>query len=387
MHDHLLPLLLLAVCSVLTLGCQPSGTRDTDLAAKLQGLVDAVASSDDAIPGVALHVEAPALGLSFSGAAGTADPDSGAAMTAGHPVRIASNTKTYVAAAVLRLAEQGRLHVDDPIARHLCAEHLEMLRGDGYDTEAITLRHLLTHTSGLYDHSSSDNYLARILGDPGHRWTRTEQLQAAIDWGDPHGPPASEYRYCDTGYVLLGEVVENASGLPMAAALRDLLGFANLGLRSTWLETLEPTPDGVGEIAHQFHDTADARRIDASIDLYGGGGLVATVSDMARFYRALFRGQVLAEPSSLQTMLSTVAVDAEFDPAAGPEGYRMGIQVVDLDGVTVHRHTGHWGTVATYVPSLDIVLAGTVNQHLGKEGLLTLEREALRVVREAMPTG
>ncbi len=106
-------------------------------------------------------------------------------MTSALPVLVASNTKTFISVSILKLWEQGRLDLDDPIAMYLPGEYVELLRGDSYDPEAVTIRHLLTHTSGLFDFADSDIYTDEIMADPKHRWTRAEQLEAAMEWGDP----------------------------------------------------------------------------------------------------------------------------------------------------------------------------------------------------------
>jgi len=327
------------------------------------------------------------LGLTWEGAAGVADPASGEPMTPDRPVLVASITKTFVAAAILRRWEEGRLGLDDPIAGRLSPELVDLLRGDGYDPEAITLRHLLTHTSGLFDHTESPHYGERIVADPLHRWTRAEQVAAAMAWGDPLGKPGEVYSYSDTGYVLLGEVVERAAGMPLPAAVRELVGFERLGLRSTWWDLLEPRPAGVPERAHQLDGAIDSYAVDPSIDLYGGGGLVATMGDLTRFMRALFTGQVFTKPATLDAMLTTVA---GAGPGPGPEGikttpgiYRMGIFVVEVDGTTVYHHAGYWGTLAGYSPSLDASFAVAVTQRDGRALLGELERQALVLVRRA----
>lgn len=316
--------------------------------------------------GLALHVDSPTLGIAWEGAAGLADPASGEPMTPAHPVRIASNTKTYVAAAMLRLWEDGRIGLDDTIDAHLPAEQLELLVAGGYAPDAITIRHLLTHTSGLDDHGT-DRYAAEIMADPQHRWTRAEQLRICVEDGRPQGAPGEIYRYSDTGYVLLGEILERTAGGNLADAVWGLLDRGALGLSASWFETLEPEPAGVAGRAHQFYGDADVTGFDPSFDLWGGGGIVATVGDMARFTRGLFEGRVFRRPETLQTMLTT------FDGVQAPEGwdgsgvppgsYRMGVWVLEQDGLTLHRHTGFWGTTATWIPELDLVVAATVNQH------------------------
>jgi D-alanyl-D-alanine carboxypeptidase len=332
-------------------------------------------------------VDSPVLGVEWEGAAGMADPANGVPMTPANPVRIASNTKTFVAAAILRLWEKSRLGLDDAISDHLAAEHLELLRGDGYDTEAMTIRHLLTHTSGLFDHGGSEKYLAAILADPMHHWTRTEQLRGAVEWGDPHGPPGEIYTYSDTGYILLGEIIERTTGRSLGEAVREHVGYERLGLDSTWWETLEPRPAGVPDRAHQFLGDVDVTDSLPTYDLYGGGGLASTVGDMARFFRALFTGGVYANQETLDTMLSTFdglrPIDNASERALPPGAYRMGVWVVEVEGFTAYRHTGFWGTAATYVPDLDLAVASTINQGEGPMLHVELVDRAIAIVVEA----
>jgi len=385
-------------CSVALLVClgfactspEPAApTAAAVLEPELQSLLDGVVAADAEVHGAALAVDAPGVVVNWEGAAGLADPAGGAAMTPATPVRIASNTKTYVAAAVLRLAEEGRLAIDDPIAAHLPRELADLLRGGGYDPGAITVRHLLTHGSGLFDHTSDPRFEEAILADPQHRWTRAEQVRASVEWGGPHGAPGEIYTYCDTGYVLLGAIIEQASGRPLAAAVRELLRFERLGLRATWWETLEPPSVGLPERAHQFLGELDSFGFDPSLDLYGGGGIVATVGDLARFWRALVGGGVFADSVSLETMLTTIdglRPLPDADERALPAGaYRMGVWVVEVEGFTSYRHSGFWGTAATFVPELDLVVAATVNQNHARSALEDLLRGSIAAVAGQRP--
>ena len=374
----------LAACLLLAVACQPAS--EPTVAPQLQALVDAAVADNESIHGVALHVDSPLVGLDWEGAAGAADPTHGTPMTADRPVRLASNAKTFIAAAVLRLWEEGKLDLDDSIAARLGVEHTEMLLGDGYDTEAITIRHLLTHTSGLFDHTVPSVYVESILSDPYRRWTRTEQVTGAVEWGDPHAGPGEVYTYCDTGYVLLGEIVERAAERPMAQAVRDLVGYSDLEMGSTWWEILEEPPVGAPERAHQFLDDLDVTGFDPSYDLYGGGGVVSTVGDLARFWRALFSTGVFERSDTLDTMLTTLdgtRALADASPRALPPGaYRMGLWEVEVEGYATYRHTGFWGTLATYVPELDLVVTLTVNQNQCGTVMDDLARDVIRIVGE-----
>jgi len=355
-----------------------------DLGSILQSLIDTSVEETTEVHAVAFHVDAPGIDWVWDGAAGLADPTNGAVMTPQHPVRIASNTKSFVAAAILRLWEEGRVSLDDSISKYLPDDFVELLKSDGYSPDEIKIRHLLTHTSGLFDHSDSAKYTAAITADPMHRWTRAEQLRAAVEWGDRLGAPGEIYSYCDTGYVLLGEILEQAAGRPLAAAVRELVGFKQLDLRSTWWETLEERPVGVLDRAHQFLGNLDVTDFDPSYDLYGGGGLASTMRDLARFFRGLFTGGVFANPETADIMLTTiesVRPRPDADATALPVGsYRMGVCVEEVGGFTVYRHGGFWGTTAVFVSDLDLTIAATVNQNSGKQALEELVRQVIGLV-------
>lgn len=360
------------ILSTIALSCsQPAEPpAEKDPSAELQTLIESVVSKDEGIHGASLAVFRPSAGLAWEGAAGFADPENQTPMTPAHPVRIASNTKTYVAATVLRLAETDRINLDSAIADHLPAEYVELLESDGYDPAAITVRHLLTHTGGLFDHGGAEAYTEAIIADPTHHWTPVEQITALVEWGDKLGEPGQVYSYSDSGYVLLGVIVEQITGQDLAEAVRELVGFDGLGLDATWWEIMEAPPEGSKERAHQFLGDLDVTEFLPYYDLYGGGGIATTMGDLARFHGALFRGEVYSDPSTVETMLSTFdgigAIPTADERSLPPGAYRMGVWVLETEGYTTYHHTGFWGTMAVHVPELDLTLAATANQNEAK---------------------
>lgn len=321
---------------------------------RLGNALEADLATDPAIPGEAVAVRAP--GLDVTEAAGLADTAGAVPLRPETPFRIASVTKTFVAAAVLRLVEQRRVRLDAPISRYLSPESLALLRGGGYRPREITVRQLLRHTSGLFDYASTEAYDEINVSDPGHRWTPEEQLRFAMDHGRPVGKPGERYAYSDTGYVLLGEIIERATGQSLPAAVRRLIGFRRLGLDHTWWETLEPAPAGEPPRAHQYYgDEFDNIGLDASHDLYGGGGLVSTVGDLTRFYRALFHVRIFDHRRTLRRML-------EVPRVGRAAGAGMGIFRVVVDGERCYGHPGYWGTETIHCPRLDVTFARTINQ-------------------------
>jgi D-alanyl-D-alanine carboxypeptidase len=326
-----------------------------DVRAQLRDVVDEAVRTSHSIPGLVLHVEAPRRQLDLSVAAGLADRATAMPLTPDAGFRIASNNKTFTAAAILRLVEQGRVGLDDPIAHRLTPQTVDALRRGGYDTDAITIRQLLVHTSGIYDHGKDPAYEAAVNDEPAKRWTRLEQVQWAVDHGTPVGDPGAAYVYSDTGYILLGEILEQTTGAPLADAYRALLDFTGLHLDATYLESLEPAPPGVADRAHQYVGDVDGFDADPSFDLYGAAGLVSTVDDLAIFYRALLQGKVFTEPDTLATMLEIPASNTDA-------GAAMGIFRTEVAGNTCWSHSGFWGTFVLTCPQLDVTLAASWNQ-------------------------
>ena len=193
-------------------------------------------------PGLGVHIEAPRYGISWAGVAGVSKTDTDQKISINQPYRIASITKTFVATSILLLYEQGHLSLDDPIINYLSEAHIVILQKGNYALDEITIRQCLNHTSGLFDYARSKRFEEIALGEPNHQWTRTEQLKGAMEWGEATGSPGELYEYSDTGYILLGEVVERLTQQNLGVAVRQLVGYERLGLQHTWWEKLEPNP-------------------------------------------------------------------------------------------------------------------------------------------------
>ena len=325
-------------------------------------LTEAVAKYPNS-PGHLMWVISP----DFTGgaAAGTLELAASAPLEVDTPIRVASVTKTFVAASVLRLAEMGELSLDDPISQHLSPRYLELLSADGYDIDAITVRHLLTHTSGIADYAGyEENYEGKfqqmLEADPEFQWNRELEVQFAMDNYDPLAEPGAEFHYADTGYVLLGDLLERAMGVPSyGAAMAELLGFDELGLTSTFVERLDrPAPDK--PLGHQYIGTLDYTNLDPGQDMYGGGGIVSTTREVSMFFDALLGGRVFDKPQTLTEMITPPA-DAEPDSESAGEG--LGIFLVKSpSGETCYSHTGYGGTTAITCPDSGITMTITVQQ-------------------------
>lgn len=340
---------------------------------------------DFGFPGRAVHLDLSQAKINGTVAVGFADPATGRNLTGQEPSRIASMTKTYTAAAVLRLMEMGRLDLSEAAAHYLTNETNELLRSDGYNPFNITIRQLLQHTSGVPDYND-DSFKQYVVNNSQHQWTRREQVRWALNHSEPIGVPGTTFSYGDTGYVLLGEIVEQVSGLPQASAYRSLLNFERLGLRHTWFDTLEPAPTDLPARAHQFAGSIDATDFNPSFDLFGAGGLISTVEDTSDFLRALMTLRVFDQAETLATMLAVPSTN--LLPAYGPGGgYAMGIIRVQLDAETCYGHDGYWGTTFLHCPFSNV--AFSCNRYQSQEPVadydpLEILKTALRINRLAL---
>lgn len=332
-----------------------------EIAAELQALVDAEAAVDGAT--VLLRVEVPgepvwrhvAGGISIGGAPASVDTT----------FRIASITKTFTGVVVTQLAAEGRLHFDDLMSRHLPPDHLDLvprlhvLDGTSYGEE-ITVRQLLTHSSGLFDYAMSEGFFGTIANDPSHVWTPREMLEGSIVWGTPHFPPGRGYGYAysDTGYVLLGLIIEHLDGRPLHQSYRERI-IEPLGLSVTYLEGHEPHRGP--EMSHPHEGHLDCSVIHGSAD-WAGGGLVSDVDDLARFAQALVAGELIASPwldEMLEWRFRTLDPERH---SPGYLGYGFGVEARDLHGLLFRGHRGHWGAWMHVHPETGITVTGTFNQ-------------------------
>jgi D-alanyl-D-alanine carboxypeptidase len=327
------------------------------LQSELQKVLDRTLATNPAAIGLLVHVEAPDLQLSWSGAAGHADKDGNSILAADQPALLASNAKTYVAAAIFRLVEQGQLAVDDAVGPRLTEPTNALLVAGGYDTSAITIGHMLNHTSGIFDYNAADGHMEFVVANPKHEWTKEEQLEKAMSAGAPLGAPGEQFSYADTNYVLLAEIIEVATEKPFYTSIRELINFEAQAMHKTWWAILEPQPASTKPLAHQYASDfgLDAYELHQSFDLYGGGGIASTSKDLAIFIQNLFTGRVFREKTTLAAMTTKAT------PVQPMEGeYMSGLSTIDVNGVQGIGHGGFWGTAANYFPKLNASVAVVV---------------------------
>lgn len=322
---------------------------EKDNSAQFQLLIDSIYAEHPATKGIILHIEAPDYGISWNGAVG-ADKK----LKAHSPVLIASTTKMYVSAAILRLIELRKFELFQPIDGLLTPTTGSLLRSDGYDPEAIAVAHLLSNTSGIFDYVNSPDFQKRTVDDPGHQWTREEQMAMAMRDGDPLNAPGEAFSYSDMNFLLLTEIIEGQTGQPFYTAMRELLNYKQWGLNETWFNILENAPVHLAPLVQQFATSfqVDSYTLHGSVDMFGGGGIAATASDLAHFSQHLFTGHLFDAPETLELMFTNIETQ---DSVASR--YYMGISEIDLGALKAYGHGGFWGTTVQYIPELNASVA------------------------------
>ena len=284
----------------------------------------------------AARAEAKAHGVAFAvvhdgsvewfGASGR-QRDGRTALTADAPFVIGSVTKTYVAATILQLVEEGRLELDASVRQVL--PNVKSI-----DRE-VTVRQLLDHTSGLAD-LFNDSTRRGIEEHPEHAWTPSEVLATL------HAPwyePGEGWAYANTNYLVLGLIVERLTGRDLDDELSDRF-LEPLGLDATRM--LPPGVDDGGPLEPAW----------TSI-FWASGAMTASAADLARWGNALYAGSVL-EDESVAAMIRLNADD-----------YGLGTQRIELKGTIGYGHTGLLNTYTTllvHLPEEDRTLALLVNR-------------------------
>ncbi|MFC4911575.1 serine hydrolase domain-containing protein [Actinomadura gamaensis] len=268
---------------------------------------DADAIRDLGVTGVQARVTGPD-GRSTVVTSGVADVRTKRPVPRDGRFRIASVTKTFTATAVLQLVGEGRLSLDDTVEHVLPG----VVKGNGNDGRKITIRHLLQHQSGLHDDlpgftSPADYYRKRF-----ERHT-PEDLVARAMKHRPDFAPGTKWAYCNTGYLLLGMVVQKITGNPWHVQVRDRI-LRPLGMKDTYYPG-EAT--GIrGPHAKGYHLFQTGGLIDATENRDGSwagpaGGLISTTADLSRFFRALDSGRIL-RPAQLKEMRNGIPVQGEL---------------------------------------------------------------------------
>jgi D-alanyl-D-alanine carboxypeptidase len=306
-----------------------------------------------------LYVDSEPSGV-WSGAAGLADTATGEPMMADSRFCIGSITKTFVAAVVLQLMEEGVIELDAAIDTTLPEDLPVAIPNAGQ----ITVRMLLNHTSGIPEWLTEDAN-AQLVENLSTVWETEELLNLAFDQ-DMLFEPGEGFAYSNTDYTLLGIIIEELTGLSwidqVRARILEPLALLDTAIRLPG-ET-DPLPRMASGYATIGRDVLDTTLTDPSMaGAAGGNAMVSTTGDLAHFITVLLDGELFASPQTLDEMLGFV--DAP-DENGIPYWYGLGLERYDIDGVTFIGHAGGavgYSTVMYVAPDPGITLVAANNDY------------------------
>ena len=305
------------------------------------------------IPGMSAAVMFPD-GTIWSGVSGQAVMSPARPLTTDTLMSVGSISKTFVSALIGRLVADGKMGLDDKLAKYV----------NFTNASTITIRDLLDHTSGIRDLFAVKTMNAAIMAKPAATWT-ADQVLAKI--GSQKFTPGTTYSYSNTDYILLGKVIEKVTGKSVSELVRTEF-LTPLGMTHTFLQTEEKV---AGPLARGY------MKKGSPVDNFAGtmipftsevtavgpaGAYVSTASDLAIWANALYGGYVLSEAglASVADISPTVQVKGRKYGT----GYGLGFEQTSIDGTTAWGHRGHldgfWSTME-YLPAYHVTVVILTN--------------------------
>jgi amidase len=325
-------------------------------------------------PGAVLQVDGS--GFHFLEAAGYADLEKKTLVHSDARFEIGSNTKMFTATLLVQLAEQGILGIDDDLAKWLPGWAAKIPDGD-----RISLRMLASHTSGIRDYA--DDFLgAGMKDDDAMRRTYTpeELVQYALAGGSSEFSPVSpakQWKYSNTGYILLGMALEKATGKKYRELLEERI-IRPLALKNTTFPDTVPDDPALvrGYVSYPGGKDSTAWNLSQG---WAAGGIISTAEDMRIFLQALANGTLFKDKSTLLAMAEFVR-NSDVNKYLGTPGYGLGL-IEYARGVWGHDgQTLGFESAMMFVPGTDISMVVLTNAAQGP----ALQMRSLALVLQKM---
>jgi CubicO group peptidase (beta-lactamase class C family) len=316
----------------------PAHAQSADLQRRYEDILHSAYPADQ--PGAAALVVRGSK-VEYLDAAGMANLELGVPLEPNMVFEIGSITKQFTAAAIMMLAEEGKLSVDDPITRHL-PDYPDY--GNG-----ITIENLLTHTSGIFSYTAIDGYMQTEV----RKDVSVAELIAVVKDLPVEFAPGERWKYSNSGYILLGAIIESASGMSYADFMRTRI-FEPLNLQHTsYGSRSRIVPNRAAGYGFFRGEWINAPYLSMT-QPYSAGALMSTVEDLHRWTRALFGGKVVGAKSLNRMTTPYVLNDGDTTT------YAYGLSIREVRG---HRAIGHGGGIFGYltdelwVPEGDLFVA------------------------------
>jgi CubicO group peptidase (beta-lactamase class C family) len=236
--------------------------------------------------------------------------------------RIGSITKQFTASAILQLQQEGKLNVKDRISKYFPG----FPRGD-----EVTIHHLLTHTSGIHSYTNTDSFMRRVTGP-----ISEEQLFAEIKKYPYDFNPGDKYMYNNSGYFLLGYLVEKLTGKTLDQVFRERF-FVPLKMNNTGMYNSQHKPSNEA-LGYRKLGSAYDTAIDWDMSwAAGAGALYSTPEDLKKWNDALYHGKVLKEETFKAATTPVVLNDGTRPPGID---YGYGLGMMNYRGLKSIGHSG-----------------------------------------------
>ncbi|MHC0038556.1 serine hydrolase domain-containing protein [Pseudoneobacillus sp. C159] len=308
------------------------------------------------------------------------------------PFYIASISKLFTSVLFGQLVEQGYCSYEDKISRFLdedLLKNLHIFKEKDYSNE-IKIKHLLNNTSGLNDFVEDKPLKGKAMPDllvdePNRTWTPRTVIEWAKENMKNHFPPGEGFHYSDTGYHLLGFIIEKMTGLPLHEVLRKNI-FEPLDMKHSHFSRTKPIEHSPYEVAKLYMRDTDITNNQSLSILYAGGGVVSTTADLLKFMKALVNGRVL-QKETIETM------KGDWGKFFLGIDYGYGLMNIKTVPVLMPAKFNSWGNAGStgsfmfYHPATDAYIIGTLNQFgYGQKGIrlmLQIADKLLKATKKA----
>jgi len=340
-----------------------------------QSLINDMTSSG--VVGVTMSVYHTQTGM-WIGASGKADLHNNVDMQPCNISRVGSTVKMFTATTVLKLAEEGKLNLDDKISSYLQGDVINKIE----NADKATIRQLLQHSSGIYNYIQNLKFQTASLNDFIRVWKPNDLLQYAYNQ-KAYFQPGEDVRYSNTGYIMLGMLIEKIEGEPFYKVFEDKI-FNPLGLTMTKFAAEDHIPHRTvrGYIDMYSNLQVIESTYFSGWDYYtADGGLISNPYDMNVFFRALMNGQII-NSNSLNEML-TWKISKEPDPEFFPISYGLGIFKIETDKGIAYMHSGDavgYYANMLYFPDDNTTIVYAVNSNYGKIDQFVSTKEAMEKI-------
>ena len=297
-------------------------------------------------------------GEKAKGAAGFADRQKQLYASRDQMFEIGSASKVFTGVAIFQLIEAGKLSLDTKLSQFYSKDTILKLadfHGKNYFGE-VTVGMLLRHRSGFVDYLNVFGSDAKTIGhfrDKRKRYTFDDIVALAASHGEANFRPGEKFRYCNTGYIILGDIIEKVSGMSWRKYIRTHI-IQKAGMEHTWFGS--QMPEKLRQNMPQGH--AGGKPTFMPPTLAGSAGeIVSTLDDLARFMKAWGEGRLYAKPKTLKFQMTQGFV--KMDPAI--ENLKYGYAIMRIDGFYGHGgQTFGFQSYMAYNPkSKELYIVGT----------------------------